>query len=215
MSFQIAQKPLNVVFLDSDKKPAWLLEEPLNGSMPCLVPSGDINDGTGAIVQSTAIASVALPPTEADKAALAALGGLLPALCGYCKGDASKNEALAAAVDKVIVNGEKHLASTGAAFFSGDAPGYADAHTITKLHVPVIIPQKTYATGLTLIACNFHDDSDRLHAVGSHFNEYELDNAQFPLMSSYCARMFALQSFQDTVYPDKEAIKGWGDERED
>ena len=187
MAFHIAEKPLNVIFVDSDKKPAWLLEEPFNGSMPCLAPAG-FDDGTGAIVESSKVAAVALPPTEADNAALAALGGLLPALCGYCKGDASKNEALATAVDDVLARGEKHLADTGAAFFSGDAPGYADAHTITKLHV--------------------------LHSVGAHFNKWDLDAERFPKMKSYCERVFAMKAFEDTVYPHEEGVAGWGAERE-
>ena len=83
------------------------------------------------VVESTSVAAVALPPTDLDKEALAAIGGIMPAIANYCK-KGHKHEVYGEGLNKILDNVEKRLKVTPQ-FLSGDSPGYADCYVATKV----------------------------------------------------------------------------------
>ena len=122
-----------------DDKPAWHLAAPHNGSMPCLCPAWP--DGAGATSESGAIARGALPPTPADEAALDAFARARVFACvaAFLKSPGGPDAAgepaardARAALDAALGACAAHLEATRAPWFSGEAPGHADAWICTK-----------------------------------------------------------------------------------
>ena len=189
MAFHIAGKSATPVPTKRDNKPQWLMDQH-NGSMPCLAPNG-VADGTDSVSDSMQIATQALPPTPVDDASLAAAQGFFPSIAKLIKnkdapgegGDAELREGLTAALTKL----DAHLKATGSSYFSGAAPGFADASIATKLFV-------------ISVAC-------------AHYKAYTLDAAALPTLAAYQERIFAHPAFAETKYDPADAITGWGEAR--
>lgn len=174
-----------------EDKPVWHVKDKPHGhggSMPCWCPEWP--DGTGAISESSAIADMAMPRGEADKAALAAAmeAKLFPSIAKFIKNTHDGEDvALKEGLDSALAALEAHLRVSGAPYFSGEAPGHADAWVATKLYA--------------------------LDVAGGHFKGFALDDEKLCKFAEYKVRVFALPAFTSTAYSPAEAIAGWGEAR--
>ncbi len=195
IAYHLAGKPIIPVPVTRDNEgklvdpPFWLMNILGGGSgcMPCLAPNG-AHDGSGATLGGFDIAAAALPPSPADKAALAAEDGLFSAIAKFVKNtDAQGTGAdveLRAALTTALAKLEAHLTETGSAFFGGATPGLSDAAIAAKLYV--------------------------ISIAAAHYKAFALSPGATPNLVAYQERIYAHPAFVGAMYEPADAITGWG-----
>lgn len=186
MTFYLVGKECKLRPTKPADKPQWLLDA--GGSMPCLAPMG-VGDGTGAVSDSTQIASAALPPTAADDASLAAAEGFFLCIAKLIKNKDAPGEGadaeLRAALTTALAKLDAHLGES--LYFGGAGPGLSDASIATKLYI--------------------------ISTAATHYKSFALDASAMPKLSAYQERIFAHPAFAETKYNPADAITGWGEAR--
>ena len=185
MAMEVAGKTYEVRPTAKDAKPQWLLDNH-GGSMPCLAMD---ETGTGAVSESSKIASNALPPTDGDTASLDATSSLFGAIAKFLKNtDDAKDPELLVNLETALSKLDDRLkVVTGPYLSNAETLGLADCSVATKLFV--------------------------LQVAGNHFKKFTVDPVKFPNVSQYMTTVFDSESFLKTKYSDDDMIFGWSQAR--